>query len=552
VSSAAEEIKTTSHQLRGGIAAALADPALPRLSDDDEVLLKFHGSYQGYNRDTATARKKQKLDKEWEFMVRVKLPGGRMTPSQYLALDALADPHSNGSLRITSRQGVQFHCVRKGNLKPLIAGINAAMITTFGACGDVVRNVTCFAPARTPVNAAMEPLAQALHAATLPRSTAYHEIWADGVKQDIVEEPLYKDAYLTRKFKIGIAAPDDNTIDVLTNDLGLLARVEGGGIQGYTLCLGGGFGCKHNKPETYPRMATPIAFATPDRVVEAALAVVALLRDHGDRENRQHARLKYVVEERGPEWIKAILDSYLDTPLAPPPPLPRIEVADHFCWHDQGDGLLYFGLPVTSGRIKGATRAAIRELVERFHTPLIAMPTEDLIFSDIAPEDQAAVEDVFRAHGIPLAADHAPVDLHAMSCVALPTCGKALTEGERAREPIIAAIKAEMERHGLAREKLSVRITGCPNGCSRPYTGDIGIVGRAPGMYAVYVGGDFSGTRLSYRVADKVQVDYIASFLSPFFAAFAKDRLDGEGFGDFCHRVGPLTRDTLAARGAGS
>ncbi len=563
MSSAAEEIKTTSRQLRGAIAPTLADPDAAKLSDADEVLVKFHGIYQGFNRDTSTARKQQGLDKEWEFMVRVKLPGGRMTPAQYLALDALADPRANGTLRITSRQGVQFHNVMKGDLAALIAGVNDGLMTTFGGCGDVVRNVTCsVSPVKTPVNDAMWALARAIHAATLPRSTAYHEIWVDGVKQDPpqknplqggetlaeVDEPLYGAAYLTRKFKIGIAAPDDNTIDVLTNDIGLLAAVEGGAVVGYTLCLGGGFGCKHNKPETYPRIATPVAFVPADRALEACLAVVRLARDHCDRENRQHARLKYLVEEKGEAWVKATLEGpdYFGAPLAPPPPLPHIEVADHLGWHEQGGGLWYLGLPVTSGRIKGAIRKAIREVVERFSPPLIAMPTEDLIFCDIKPSDKADIEAIFRAHGVPLAEDHTPVELHAMSCVALPTCGKALTEGERAREPIINSVRAVLERHGLGQEKLTVRITGCPNGCSRPYTGDIGIVGRAPGMYAVYVGGDFAGTRLSHRVADKVKVERLGDFLEPFVAAFAADRQDGEGFGDFCHRIGPLKRDALA------
>ena len=550
MSSAAEEIKTTSRQLRGAIAPTLADPDAAKLSDPDEILVKFHGVYQGFNRDTSTARKQQGLDKEWEFMVRVKLPGGRMTPAQYLALDALTDPRANGTLRITSRQGVQFHNVMKGDLAALIAGVNAGLMTTFGGCGDVVRNVTCsVSPVKNAVNDAMWALAQQIHAATLPRSTAYHEIWVGGEKQDIVDEPLYGAAYLTRKFKIGIAAPDDNTIDVLTNDIGLLASVQDGAVVGYTLCLGGGFGCKHNKPETYPRIATPVAFVTPAQAVEACLAVVRLARDYCDRENRQHARLKYLVEEKGGAWVKATLEGpdYFGAPLAPPPPLPRIEVADHLGWHEQGGGLWYLGLPITSGRIKGPVRDAIRSVVERFSTPLIAMPTEDLIFCDIQPADRPEIERIFRAHGVPLAEDHAPVELHAMSCVALPTCGKALTEGERAREPIINSVRAVLERHGLGQEKLTVRITGCPNGCSRPYTGDIGIVGRAPGMYAVYVGGDFAGTRLSHRVADKVKVERLGDFLEPFVGAFAAGRQGDEGFGDFCNRIGPLKRDALAA-----
>lgn len=548
----AEDIKRNSNNLRGGILKSLENPDEVKLSDDDESLIKFHGSYQGYNRDTATARKKQKLDKEWEFMVRAKLPGGRITADQYLALDKLADPRSNGTLRITSRSGIQFHNVAKGDLKPLIAEINEHMVTTFGACGDVVRNTTCnVSPVKSKVNLELQALAQKISEVTLPKSGAYHEIWVDGEKQKIDEEDgLYKDVFLTRKFKIAIALPEDNTIDVLVNDVGLIAFTKGDEIIGYNAYIGGGFGCKHNNPNTYPRIATPIAFVKPDDAVDFCLAVIKVLRDYGDRENRQHARLKYLVEEKGDSWMLEKIATYFNGNISTARETPKLNVKNHMGWHEQGDGLLYLGLPITSGRIKNGIRDAIREVEEEFRFPLIAMPTEDLIFCDVKETDKAKIEEIFKRHKVSMAQDHTPLEINAMSCVALPTCGKALTEGERARIPIIASIQKKLEEYGLGNERIGVRITGCPNGCSRPYTGDIGIVGRAPNIYSIYLGGDFEGTRLSYRVADKVKMENIPDFLEPFFEAFSKGRNQGEGFGDFCDRIGAFKRDSLSAKSA--
>jgi sulfite reductase (ferredoxin) len=538
--SGVEATKEASGGLRGTLREAVADAGLTAFGEADGTLLKFHGIYQGYDRDTATERKQRGLGKATQFMVRARIPGGRLTAAQWLALDDLADRLGSGSLRITTRQGVQFHGVVKAALKPLLAAIDAAMLTTLAACGDVVRNVTtCPAPIRDAVHERLERDARELSRQLLPATRAYHEVWLDGERVAGPEEDaLYGRAYLPRKFKIGLAAAEDNSIDVLTNDLGILAAFEGETLKGYDFYLGGGLGMTHNKPQTFPRLATPVAFVAPEDLVDAVRAVVRLHRDHGDRADRKHARLKYVIAEKGEAWAKAQLETYLGKALAPARPRPRFAVVDHMGWHEQKDGRLYFGVPVPSGRVAGPYRAAIREALERFGLDPVLLPSQDILLSNVAAEARAEVEAIFRRHGIRLADEIAPVRRWALACPALPTCGLALTEAERVREPMIDGIEAALARHGLAAERLSIRITGCPNGCARPYAGDIGIVGRMPGFYALWVGGDFEGTRLGFRLLDKVAEGALAATLEPLFGFFATARREGEGFGDFCHRMG--------------
>jgi sulfite reductase (ferredoxin) len=547
--SKAEAIKQQSRQLRGNLARDLADTAVP-FDKTGYSLLKFHGIYQGYDRDSATERKQRGDDKIWQFMVRVRIPGGRLTAGQYLALDALADTSANGSLRITTRQSIQFHGVVKSRLKAAIAEINRTLLTTLAACGDVVRTVTTVpAPIRDPVHQRLEDDARRLSVHLLPRTGAYHEIWVDGEKVTPAEEPvdpLYGERYLPRKFKIGLAIPGDNTIDVLTNDLAIVALFEGGPqkckLAGYNFLLGGGHGMTHNKPETYPRLATPVAFIEPDDLLPAAAAVVRLHRDWGDRGNRRHARLKYVIAERGEEWARERLSEDLGKPLTTCRPMPEFAVPDHLGWHEQGDGKLYLGVLVPSGRIvddaHSRLRSALCEIVARFGVDPILMPSQDIILSEIEPTDRVAIMTVLRTYGVRLGEELLPVERWAMACPALPSCGLALTEAERVQGDIVGAVAVRLKRWGLERERLSIRITGCPNGCARPYTGDIGIVGRVPGYYSLYVGGDFAGTRLNQAIAERLDISGIVDALDPLFALFASSRRTGEGFGDFCHRIG--------------
>jgi sulfite reductase (ferredoxin) len=552
-----EAIKQQSRQLRGHLARDLADTARP-FDKEGYALLKFHGVYQGYDRDSATARKQRGDDKLWQFMVRVRIPGGRLTAEQYLGLDAIADRWANGSLRITTRQSIQFHGVVKPGLKSAIAEVDAALLTTLAACGDVVRTVTTVpAPIRDAVHDRLEADARRISAFMLPKTGAYHEIWLDGERwrdeagSEAAPDPLYGERYLPRKFKIGLAVPQDNTIDVLTNDLAIVALWQDGELAGYNFLLGGGHGMTHNMPQTYPRLATPVAFIEPADLIEAAAAVVRLHRDHGDRGNRRHARLKYVIAEHGEAWARDRLAEYLGKSLEPCREMPGFAVPDHLGWHEQGDGLLYLGIPVASGRIVDDARAqprrALRDIVRRFRADPILMPSQDIILSGVRPADRAAIEAVLHRHGVRLAEAMLPAERWALACPALPTCGLALTEAERVRDDVVAAIEARLSAHGLAGERLSIRITGCPNGCARPYTGDIGIVGRMPGFYMLFVGGDFAGTRLNAAIADKVALSEIAAMLDPLFALFAAERRADEGFGDFCHRAGmPALRQALA------
>ena len=541
-----ELMKRTSDRLRGTIEAELAAPT-SHFGDADHQLLKFHGIYEGFDRDTATTLKQSGAEKDYGFMVRVKVPAGHMTAAQYLTLDALAQRYGGGKLRITTREALQFHGVAKRELRATVAAINAALLTTFGACGDVVRNVTATpAPIADAVHRRLQADARMLAAALAPRTRAYHEIWVDGAPSGDVEpedEPLYGPTYLPRKFKIGLATPDDNWIDVLTNDLGIIALFDGEHLTGYNLALGGGLGMTHNKPKTYPRLASPLVFVGPDALLDAVKAVIALQRDHGDRADRKHARLKYLLDAKGLAWAKATLEGYLGRPLADAHPMPPFRVRDHMGWHAQGDGRWYFGLPIASGRIVDRDAHRLATALRRIFTELavtpIFTPTQDILIADVAEADRTRVDALLVEHGVPLPQHQTPVRRWALACPALPSCGLALTEAERVREPIIDGIEAALRRHGLVDERISVRITGCPNGCARPYAGDIGIVGRMPGFFAIFLGGDFEGTRLNAKIFERVALADIAGVLEPLFAQFAATRAPGESFGDFCARLGP-------------
>ena len=404
-----ERLKESSHLLRGRLTEEFAEGGT-QVSEDAYNLLKFHGTYEQYDRDTATALKQKGEEKEYSFMVRVRMPGGVLTAPQYLALDALSDRFGNATLRITTRQGIQFHGVVKGNLKATIAGINDTLLTTMAACGDVARNVmTTPAPRRDAVHARLEADANMLSRALVPQSRAYHEIFlgedaSDGAGES---EPLYGPSYLPRKFKIALATPADNTVDVLTNDLGLIALFEGDTLIGYNIAVGGGLGMTHNRADTYPRLGSLAGFVGPDQLLAIVKAVIGVHRDHGDRTDRKRARLKYVVDDLGLDRVRAILSETLGFPLAPPRPMPPFAVPELLGWHEQGDGRWWLGVPVPSGRIGDAgtvrLRTAMREAVQRFATAPIMTPQQDVLLTDIAPEDKPALEALLRDHGVTLA-----------------------------------------------------------------------------------------------------------------------------------------------------
>ncbi len=544
--SAVEGLKAGSHRLRGRLAEELAEGG-SQVSEDGYNLLKFHGSYEQHDRDTATTLKQAGQEKDYSFMVRVRMPGGRLTAAQYIALDALANRYGTTGLRLTTRQGVQFHGIPKGDLKPAIADINATLLTTQAACGDVVRNVmTTPAPVRDAVHRQLEADARLLSAALLPASRAYHQIFLDEEATSNDEaEPLYGATYLPRKFKIGLAAPTDNTPDVLTNDLGLLAVCnEQGVIVAYNVAVGGGLGMTHNNARTFPRIASIIGSVPSADLVAVTEAVIRLQRDHGDRGDRRRARLKYVVEDMGVDWVADTLATYFGRRLDPVLAMPPIAVPELLGWHEQGDGQFWLGVPVPSGRIDGTIKQALREIVARFAPDPIVTPQQDILLSNLREQDRAPIEAILRAHDVALSHEISPIARWVLACPALPTCGLALTEAERVRAPLVAEFEGALARHGLLGERISLRITGCPNGCVRPYAGDIGLVGRVPGSYAIYLGGDFAGTRLSFQFKDRVKVTDLAATFDPILSAFATDRDGDETFGDFCARIG---RDGLLA-----
>jgi len=540
--SAVETLKIESHRLRGTLAEELAAGGI-QVSEDAYQLLKFHGSYEQFDRDTATERKQHGIEKEYQFMLRCRMPGGHMTAAQYLYFDKLADTRANGSIRITVRQGIQFHGILKGDLKPAIADINTTLLTTMSACGDVVRNIMASpTPRRDARQARIEADARLLSEHLKPKTRAYYQIFLDeAATSEDEDEPLYGPTYLPRKFKVGITHAADNTIDVLTNDLGIIAIFEGDTLLGYNIAVGGGLGMTHNNARTYPRLATPIAFVGPDNLIRIVESVIKLQRDHGDRTNRRRARLKYVVDDKGLPWIRETLATYYGDAFEDARPM-KLEVPDLLGWHEQGDGKLWLGIPVAAGRIvDGATsrlRTALRVISERFAPSTIMTPQQDVILTDIAPEDRNAIDAILLDHGVTRAEDMSPMAQYALSCPALPTCGLALTEAERMHPEIVGGFDALLAAHGLSDRRISVRITGCPNGCARTYAGDIGIVGRMPGFYALYVGGDFEGTRLSFKLLEKVPHAEVISSFDPLFAAWSESKIPGEGFGDFCHRTG--------------
>jgi sulfite reductase (ferredoxin) len=546
-----ETQKEQSRQLRGTIAAELAANA-GHLSDASKSLIKFHGSYQQEDRDARKNRKQAGVGKHYMFMVRCKIPGGILTAEQYLAVDDLAGRYANGTLRFTTRQGIQLHGVLFGDLKATIAGINECLLTTLGACGDVNRNVmTSPAPRRNdPVQAELERTARQLAAHFAPRSGAYHEIWLNGERQSNgaaaeTEEPLYGKAYLPRKFKIGLATPQDNCVDVFAQDLGLLAVVEGGAVAGYNLLVGGGMGMTHGNANTFPHLARPICYVPTADVVAAAEAVVRLFRDHGNRADRKRARIKYLVHDWGVAKFRDLLADYLSGGRQPPEPPRPVDVTGfetHLGWHEQGDGKWWFGLSVANGRVKDEgtlrLRSALRALVERFRPGLRITPLQDLLLCDLDAAAKPEVERTLAAHGVLRPDQLAVVQHFSLACPAIPTCGLAISEAERALPGVIDQLEAELRRLGLERERLSVRMTGCPNGCARPYQSDIGLVGRSGDKYTVFIGGNVLGTRLNFVLRDLVRLADIVPTLTPVLERFRAERRPGEGFGDFCVRLG--------------
>ncbi len=533
-----EVIKEVNPSLAGDIAATLADGEVDVFSKDDQQFLKFHGIYQQDDRDV------RKQGKHFIFMIRGTNPGGVLTPELYLTYDRLSDECGNQTLRITSRQSFQFHGVVKSGLGSLMKGINDALATTLAACGDVNRNVMAPpTPARNGLATRVLEDCGRVAQALMPSTRAYHQIWVEGVKLKLddsdFEDPLYGKTYLPRKFKVAFAAPPLNDTDVLTNCLGFIAIEENGELIGYNLSAGGGMGMTHNNPKTYPRVADVIGFFTPEHIEEVAKSVLTVHRDFGDRGDRRHARLKYVLAERGVEWFRGEVEERAGITLEEPRMFDFERQGDLFGWHETANGSWFLGLHVLSGRIKGAMKTVLQQIVKTHRPEVRLTPTQNLLLCGVATEDKDKINSILSEHGLAVeeVEQGTLLERGAMACPALPTCGLSLAESERYLPEFLSVIEKLLEDEGLADEQIIVRMTGCPNGCARPYMAELGIVGKSPGKYAIYLGGNINSTRLARLFNQNVPVNEMAATLGPIVSRYKNERETGEGFGDFCARA---------------
>jgi len=541
-----ESIKATSNHLRGLIKEELLEDT-PAFGEDSEQLLKFHGIYQQDDRDRRKEARARGLDKHHQLMIRTRIPGGLVSPDAYIAHDDISRRWANGTLRVTTRQDFQLHGVLKGDIKKSIRAINDALLTTLGGCGDVERNIMCCPePLVDDFHAEVQRAISAMVAELTPRTAAYHEIWLDGevVKSSEPEsEPLYKEQYLPRKFKTTVAIEGDNCVDVYAHDLAIVAmKRPDGSLRGFNVLVGGGLGRTHNKPETFVAVAVPLAFVEPEQIVDLAREVVGVQRDYGDRANRRHARLKYTIADRGIEWFRDEVQKRLDFTLQAPEPLTWKPVDDHLGWHQQGDGKLYVGIYIENGRIADVgdvrSRTGLRRIVEELRPQIRLTAQQNVILADIDPAQKPRVEALMAEHGISPVESIPHAIRYAMACPAIPTCGLAVAEAERALPGLIRKLAALLDELGLGDERISFRMSGCPNGCSRPYLGDVGFVGTTLGKYDVMLGGDFDGTRLNRVYAPNVPITEIPSLLRPLFEAYRSERRQDEGFGNWTERVG--------------
>jgi sulfite reductase (ferredoxin) len=567
-----EKLKAESNYLLGQIPQDLADPT-DHVSKGSTALLKAHGTYQQDDRERrGEARAAAGADgpakaKFYSFMVRTAIPGGRITSEQLLGELDLCDEVGNTTLRITTRQGLQLHGVLKKDLKRTIARINEVQLTTLAACGDVKRNVMC-SPCPyngDPVHEQMYALAGEIVKQLNPRTTAYHRIWLTngetGESVDVGEfgvpaavpagpaaagddpvEPIYGKTYLPRKFKIAIGLPGDNSVDVYANDIGLLAVCENWNVVGYNVLVGGSFGVTPSAKKTFPAVAMPLCYIPAEQAVDLCIAIVKVQRDFGNREDRKVARMKYLIHNWGISRFKDKVEEYFGNELEQMKPMVVHGFNDGMGWHEQGDGKLFYGLNIENGRIKDTEsmrlKSALREICTTLRPPLRLTPHQSIIFCDIAPDDRSRLIEILRRHGVPLSEDYSAVRRWSMACPALPTCGLAVAESERVLPTLIDELEGELKKLGLENEVFTTRMTGCPNGCARPYNSDIGLVGKTKDKYTIFLGGRLMGDRLNFIYKDLVPTDRVVPTLVPVLRLFQEGRQDGETFGDFCHRVG--------------
>ncbi|MDP3154507.1 MAG: assimilatory sulfite reductase (NADPH) hemoprotein subunit [Archangium sp.] len=534
-----EKVKAASHLLRGTIAQSFEVPETLGIPPSDGHLMKFHGSYLQDDRDLRDERAQQKLEPAYSFMLRTRLPGGVCSPTQWLAMDAISQKLANGTLRLTTRQAFQLHGILRGDMKGVIGEMQQVMLDSIAACGDVNRNVMCNPnPVDSSLHHEASQWAVRLSEHLLPKSRAYYELWLDGEKvSGGEEEPLYGATYLPRKFKVGLAIPPHNDVDVFSQDLGFIAIIEAGQLAGFNVTVGGGMGASHGDPATFPRLGDVIGFVTPEQVLEAAAGVLTVQRDFGDRTNRKHARLKYTIADRGIAWFVKELEARLSFTLGPARAFAFDHSGDTFGWKEGHDGRWHLTLHVESGRLAGQALVGLREIARVHQGDFRLTSNQNLIIASVPAGERAAIDSLVKQHGLDGYARATPLKQRALACVAMPTCGLAMAEAERYLPALTEKVEELLSKFGLEEEPISMRITGCPNGCARPYLAEIALVGKAPGRYALYLGGDLKGQRLNRLVEENVDEAGVMATLEPLFAAYARSRQPQEPFGDFFVRT---------------
>ncbi|MDZ7643839.1 MAG: assimilatory sulfite reductase (NADPH) hemoprotein subunit [Woeseiaceae bacterium] len=539
-----EKLKARSNFLRGTLAASLSNLVSGALAGDDTQISKFHGVYQQDNRDERAERNRQKLEPAWRFMIRARIPGGIVTPAQWRDLDALARRYADASLRLTTRQAIQFHGVIKCDLRNTIRGINDTLLDTLAACGDVNRNVMCAPLANfSAIHTQALQVAQAISNHLTPRTRAYHELWLDGenVAAEPEHEPLYGSSYLPRKFKIAVAIPPVNDVDIYAQDLGFIAIARDGELAGFNVTVGGGMGVTHGDAATYPRAADAIGFCSPDQAIAVAEQVVLLQRDFGDRSNRRHARLKYTIDDRGVDWFREALATRLDTPLTAPRAFRFTHRGDPVGWARAADGCWNLTIHVPQGRVRDGDEArllsGLNAIASSHAGEFRLTPNQNLIVAGVPDDGRSAIDRQLADYGIDTLQSASGLRQQALACVALPTCGLAMAEAERYLPDFSNAVERLLARHGLEDLPLSLRISGCPNGCSRPYLAEVALVGKAPGRYNLHLGGSVNGDRLNTMVAENLDEAGILAELDRRLARYAESRQHGEAFGDFAART---------------
>ncbi|OXM87104.1 assimilatory sulfite reductase (NADPH) hemoprotein subunit [Paenibacillus rigui] len=544
-----EEIKRRTNYLRGNLAETLEDVITASIPEDENRLMKFHGSYMQDDRDLRNERHKQKLEPAYQFMLRVRAAGGVVTTDQWLMMDRIAQKYANGTIRLTTRQSFQLHGVLKWNMKKTIKEVNEALLSTLAACGDVNRNVMCNPnPYQSEVHSEVYEWATRISTHLDPRTRAYHEIWLDGEKvvdsqdSEAEQEPIYGKVYLPRKFKIGMAVPPSNDVDVFSQDLGFIAIIEEGRLKGFNVTVGGGMGMTHGDPLTYPQVAQVIGFCTPEQVVEVAEKTVTIQRDYGDRAVRKHARFKYTIDDRGIEWFVKELSSRLGWELEAARPYYFEHNGDRYGWVKGSNGKWHYTLFIQNGRVKDEgdylLMTGLRE-VAKVHTGDFRLTAnQNLVIGNVSSQKKKKIEDLIKEYGLSDGVHHTALQRNSMACVSLPTCGMAMAEAERYLPELLNKIEPMLNEAGLREDDIVIRMTGCPNGCARPMLAEIAFIGKAPGKYNLYLGGGFAGNRLNKLYKENIGETEILESLRPIIFQYAKERHEGEHFGDFVIRAG--------------